>query len=512
MLRRSVSRDCEFDQLHLLPWGSAEGDQFLSDFTLDGKRFPDPKRTYEEIVLELGDDQHPMLARPFLLAHVARGLLMYELSPSEFIRGMQDPLESVASVVKAFVDREVTHKWKAKDTGEPYLTAEQHMDLLANVAEEMWQSQVDRLDVDLIEAITATLLEEWKIEQERQRQIFEMVRMHVLLTVPTDGNARQRSFDHPEFRSYFIAMGLSTLIAQSIKTDKRDRLSYFLSIGQLPDSVARYACVVLNRDSISRNDILQLFTKALKEEWRPTFLQGNIGILVPQLLAVLEPTDPVVFDAKIPYTGLVFEGTHLRNITFEHGTFARVNFTGVSWTHVKFRECEFHEITIDEEAVYDDVSFVSCKLQGLRIRQGDGEERREYSPSKISLALKSVGIQTTDGISGQVELSFDIPPEGDRYKCARKLIRTFLNATSVSDHILSIKFKGQYLNLLQDEILPLLMEKGLIRHEDHHGGGPVQAKWRLELSVEDILAADGDPNSGIAQDFWREVASRDLSR
>ena len=108
-----------------------------------------------------------MLSRPFLLAQIAKGILLFRTSPAEFIRGMENPAAGVASIVGAFVTREVQQKWKSKDTGEPYLTESQHLQLLGNVAEEMWRAQKDRLEVDVIETIATMLLEEWKTPSER---------------------------------------------------------------------------------------------------------------------------------------------------------------------------------------------------------------------------------------------------------------------------------------------------------------------------------------------------------
>src|ERR1035441_75300 len=127
LLRKHVSSQCEFDQLHLKPWVKEQAVQFLGSIKVESRSFPNPEDTYASIVEELGGNpEHPMLTRPFLLTQVARGLLLYNATPVEFIRGMHNALEGVASVVQAFVQREVSEKWKYKDTGEPYLTIEQH--------------------------------------------------------------------------------------------------------------------------------------------------------------------------------------------------------------------------------------------------------------------------------------------------------------------------------------------------------------------------------------------------
>src|SRR5262249_43168020 len=143
---------------------------------------------------------HPLLTRPFLVANIAKAILAYDLTPADVIAGQQDPLQSVRTIVEAFVKREVEQKWKTRD-GRPYLSIEQHMQLLGMLAEEMWKLQRDRLRLDVVEEIASLLLDQWGIVDKRQ--VIDMVKMHALLTCPSDGNMAYRTFDHPEFQNYF---------------------------------------------------------------------------------------------------------------------------------------------------------------------------------------------------------------------------------------------------------------------------------------------------------------------
>src|SRR6185312_7088432 len=125
LFSRVGAADCEFAQISLKPWGEPEGRTYLSGVRIEGRAFENAGTSYQCIVDELGSPDHPMLTRPFLLAQVARGLLLYDMAPGEFIRGMDEPLRGVGAVIEAFVEREVAEKWKQKDTGEPFLDKEQ---------------------------------------------------------------------------------------------------------------------------------------------------------------------------------------------------------------------------------------------------------------------------------------------------------------------------------------------------------------------------------------------------
>ncbi len=507
LLRTHVSSQCEFDQLHLMPWERTEAVSFLSSVQIESKRFVDPKDTYNEILQALGDDvNHPLLTRPFLLTHVGRGMLLYDSSPTEFIHGMQNPLEGVAAVVQAFVQREVREKWKYKDTGEPYLSIERHMMLLANVAEEMWRSQVDRLDGEAIETIAAVLLDLWEVDQERRRQIVDMVKMHVLLTIPPDGDARSRSFDHPEFRNYFIAYALAELIGEVEKTSNAGGLANFLNLAQLPDSVAHYACGLIDRSRSDMAKIVGVLSELVSREWRPTFLQGNVGTIVPQLLSGCEPTERLTFDAKVAYASLVFENTRLRNITVANGTFVRTSFRDVDWKDVSFRNCQLTEIELDEQSSYNNVVFQDCEIHGIRVVD-DTDEHREYSPSRIAEVLNGLGIHVREG-EQQQEIVFVPTREGDFHKLVRRFLRVFRRITGVTEHVIEIRYRTDQ-HRIKEEVLPLLEKYSIVRNEPRHGGGPPQDRWLLQTTIEDLLRADGGPGPDNLVNFWEEVAKHE---
>ena len=189
LIRRSATSACQFDQLALEPWGKSEAVDLFEQVAAGARKTVDASALYRETLTELGgDDGHPMLTRPFLLNQLARAIVGFEHDLPSFIRGMDDPHKGVAALVQAFVEREVRDKWIHRETGERYLSAAQHMELLARVAEEMYETQKDRLKLDVIETIATILLEQWGVEPERRVQVAAMVRMHVLLIRPADAS------------------------------------------------------------------------------------------------------------------------------------------------------------------------------------------------------------------------------------------------------------------------------------------------------------------------------------
>jgi len=504
LFQRALGSPCQFDQLALRRWGRTEGIAYLSGAEADSKTFPDPEQTYEDIASALGDvDGHPMVATPFLLTQVARALLRYGISAEEFLRAADDPMSGVAAVVEAFVHREVSEKWVYRDTAEPYLTVEQHMELLADVAEEMYRSQKDRLEVDVIETIATLLLDKWNVEAGRRQQVLEMVRMHVLL-VPPDSDSRVRAFDHPEFRDYFIAFALRSHIERVMQGADATELSRYLSIAQLSDATARYVCAMLDRTEDRVRTLLQSLEKGVATEWRPTFLQVNVGTLVPYVLNGLEPADDIAFSAPVIYSSVVFEKTKLTRVRLSGGTFVNASLMGVTWRGVTLEQCDLSELLTDTSSRFDNVTFRDCRLEGVRHEDEDGDEVREYAPTRVEQFLTQMGIHVV--ATQQPEAVSDRQPSDEprSLRVLRRLLRVFYRTTVVSDQQLNHRFR-QDQQLIFDDIIPLLVRHEVLVEQAWRGAGSARI-WVIKRRIDDVLAAETDPRlDATLAEMWRDA-------
>ena len=499
MLRRKIAGDCEFDQIRLLDWTREEDIKFLSNIRVDGKSVNNPASMYNQILDELHQDvNHPMLTRPFLLTHLVRGLLRYDTTPSDFIRGMKDPLEGVNEVVKAFIQREVSEKWKTRDTGEPYLSIEQHMQLLTHVAQEMWTSQTDRLSNDVIETFTILLMDQWKIPEDRKRQIIEMVKMHVMLIIPSDGDEKSRSFDHPEFRNYFIAQSFAELISTAIQKQSSTDLGNAMSIAQLPDSVANYCAKILDKKPGFIIQFVSLMSDLVTKEWKPTFLQTNVGTMLPCMLDGYKSDIAIQFKGRAVFSSIVFENTRLRNITFTDANFLNISFTGVEWEKIEFNNCEFSGITVDRAATYKSVRMISCRIYEVRVMDNDEEISRGYSPERIQELLSFVGIILDESLDEQVQCQ---SLETEARKLAYRILRIFRRTTAMSEDVLNLKIPSCLENRHREQIIHLMEKHGIIEEKKWRGGGKSKL-WILIRSLDDVLRTDcGKGDSNLVQ-FW----------
>jgi hypothetical protein len=504
MFTRAAS-DCEFNEIRLEEWSQDNGLEFMREVTHEGRGFTAPENTYEEIASELDSQTHPILTRPFLLAQVSRGLLRYEVPVADFIRGMHDPLKGVGTVIEAFVDREVTEKWKQQETGEPFLTKEQHLRLLADVAEEMFRAQRATISVDVLETVTSILLEEWDVEPARRQQVLDMVRMHVLLTPPGDDQFGERSFDHEEFRDWFTAYALKDRLLR-LGEGNVARSQDILSIAHLPDATARYVCSLFERTPELVSNILRGMSRIVKEELRQTYLQANAGTLIPFLLDGIRPDERIEVDADVVFSSLVHENKHLSNVTFRAAVFSNASIGGVNWTNVELIDCNLGEITFNAESVFHDVRFVDCEIDGVRFMgQGETDELREYSPARIARLLRGHGVEIVDSAEEKT-VSAAVTVDGELRKLVRRLLNTFRRTTFVMDETLQQRFRGDT-KRVKEEIIPFMDKLGILEKRPWRGSGRHDA-WGLVRPLEEVERGDGDPDHPLAS-FWEAIDQAD---
>jgi hypothetical protein len=496
---QATGGSCEFDQLSLLPWGESEAKLFLSSVDFDGKTLEGRPNAYQELVEVLGAATHPMLTRPFLLSQIARALVLYDLAPREFVRGLSDPLQGVGDLIRRFVRREVTEKWKQKDTGEAFLTEEQHFELLASIAEEMFSSQRILLPLEIIDALTAALLDTWTIEASRRPQIFAMVHMHALL-VPLNERMDLRGFEHEEFRDWFTAYALRRDVERLATTDV-GAIVRMLSQSPLTDATARYVCALMDRQATTRIQIAHRLCALVTDQWRSTYLQQNVGTLLPFLLDGVEPDSRISLDAKIVFGSLVFEGTRLTDVAFEHATLVRASLSRCTWKRVTFVDCNLGELTISRSSNFAECEFVDCRIDGIVLLSQTGEEdAREYAPDRVARTLETLGIALG---SAQPRLTPDAPlPAGDLRRLTSRLLRLYRRTTTVHDTILRSRFPNDFRQVIE-EVIPIL-ERWRVVEEVHWRGSGQQHAWALRRSVDDILKADGHPEADL-NGLWREI-------
>lgn len=497
LLRTAVTSPCEFDVISLQPWQRQHATDFFARLT--GGPGDD---YYEDALRALGGDRdHPMLTRPFLAHQLAQATTTLGIGPSEFIREMDEPSKGVESLVRAFVNREVAEKWQHRETGEPYLSADQHMDLLAAVAEEMFLSQKDRLPVETVEALGAILLDDWGISPPLRPAVVQMLRMHALLNRPSASEANTRSFDHEEIRDFFIAHALRNSL-EELGRREATGVPRLMGAGVLSNATARYVASILRLDSKGRLSLVEHLCILVKREMKPTHLQTNVGTIIPYLIDGLEVEEGIEIDGPIIFSSLALEGTELSKCVLRGSTFVNVSLVGVRWTDVRLEGANLGVLSIDKTAMFSGVSLSQCRIDGLRLLEDGEEQRREYAPDRIRRELDLLGV-SVEAAGQAIQSGGDSWPESTAHSLTRRLLRTFHRSTYVTSGWIETRF-GRDSSFVLERIMPLLEANGLLRRGLWRGQGR-QDIWFLSIPLEELLGADSAKGRGPAHQFWAEI-------
>lgn len=500
LVRGAIAEPCEFDQISLLPWTRTENINYLDKAFGPKTGSKSPDQVYDDVVEAAGGDiNHPIVTRPFLFTHIVKALDTYGTSAQEFLGGGSLDRGGVERVISAFVEREVDLKWRFRDSGEPYLTFNQHMRLLATVAEQMYEAQRDRLDLTLIEMLAGVLMDEWRIDPARRTQVGEMVRMHVLLVVPPDGDGSVRAFDHPEFREYFIALALRDHLNNVAAGKKSPMLARFLSIAQLSDATARYVAPMVTRDTLHLKPLVENLALDVSEERRPTFLHVNVGTLLPYLLDGSD-LGSIKIAAPVIFSSLVFEGSELANVTFENAMLLNVSIAHVKWENVRFQRCRFVGVTVDIGSTFKGVVIGDCEIDDLRISR-DGEIlHRDYAPERIEARLREFGLAGRDVPAPAVIAT---EPETRLYKSVQRVLRLFYRTTTLPEAAIHTRFASDA-GYVIDAVIPLLEEHGIVEERPWKGSGQGRI-WTIRVPVDRVFAAEEGIGDVRLTKFWSSI-------
>jgi hypothetical protein len=502
LFNRQLSGGCEFEELRLRPWGAPEARKLFGKMSSETRG----AALYEQLLGILGGDaSHPMLTRPFLVSHIGKAVLSHGIEPEAFGGSAADPLEGVERVVTAFVEREVASKWADRDSGEPYLTVEQHMTILGDVAEEMSLQQVDRLPLDVIESIASIRMDLWSLAPVRQQQVIEMVGMHVLLVRPEAGTDRDRGFDHPEFREYFVARALLDGFREAAEGEVPEVLLKHLRSTQLSDSAARYIFSIGQFSMRQRRGLMLALAAGVDSEWRPTYLQSNAGTIASCALQEFAWAEPTALEAGFVFSSTMLEGTNISGLEIAASSFVNVRLCRLKWHGVRLRECELGDLHIGRDAEFEDVELVDCRISSLTYPDGE-DEVRAFSPREIRLAMESLGVRIGSAVESEVAADDGdaASSESRAEQFARRLVMSFYKTSTVTEKTLEQKFKGQTQYVIE-AIVPSLVDAGVLRPEQWSGSGS-QLVWTVRRSPDDVLKAregHGDPELVAMWDGFR---------
>ena len=505
LLRGTVDSSCEFDELKLNNWGEKQCVQYLNYFYA----YKIAKDEFYSMSQILGEDNcHPILERPFLFVKLV--LYAYEnkpsTKPSEFLKQGGGQYDSVNAVINAFIKREV-QKWTCYDneSGKPYLKFEQHVEFLMEIANEMWCSQKNYISVETVQYLATILIDSWNIQPDLRAQIIRMVESHAFLVVAENGD-NYRRFDHDEFKDYFLACKLNAIFTKSDNASLSQKLRNFLSKSQIQESVARYLYHMLDKNKVYNyvDALVSLVTK----EWRPSYIQSNVGVLIPYLLNDKDEKK-VEISCKITFSSIIFENKSLKNISFRDCNFINISFKNTSFEDVSFYNCTFSDIRFKESAhnIFKDVVIdESCSIGMVTKINDEDEYDSEYSPESINVFLQKHLILRNKLQENKHNVTYK---RTESCKTIRRFLNKFVKSTNQYEENLrgddQVYYSMPY-RVMIDDIIPLLEKYNIIKIIENKNSRQCTSRaWALDkYDLDEIYKAEYNKDSPLFE-FWEEA-------
>ena len=375
--------------------------------------------------------------------------------------------------VNAIVEREVNEKWIDR-SGVPFqalITVDEQHDLLSMVAKEMWITSSDSLSADYLELIAELFGEERSKPTPIIRQIANRLGQHSLIVV--NGTVPPTySFDHDDFRMFYWGEAIARMF---VRMGTLSELGIYLGKRVLPDVAADAAVVALKRFDMDLCTTLRMITQVALADSSVSYVAENTAALVIRVLGALPDAKGIELQ-KFVFAPDAMKGKKINGAVFKDCSFSRTSLEGSTLTKSCFLRCVFEEIDLAGLSNIDEVKLQECSMGCVRDNVGS-----IYDPVAIIETLRKSGFSVLT--EKRLEGAHDEPDE--LTKLAARALRTFLRATTVNQMTLE-KRLGTMSHRFFRSVLPLMLERGVLKEVDYSGKGPRQRRFKLATSMQGI--------------------------
>jgi hypothetical protein len=449
-------RSVAFSRVSLRRWTK---EHFASYLTKRG--IESPKEMYERVAKALQDRQHPLLTRPVLVEKLAVAVEDASIRENLLVTLEQAPAEYLDDVIAAILTRESTIKWidRSGDVPGPLLTVDEHVELLSDIALEMWRAGGRVLRTDTLTLVAELFVEARKKSASVRHQVVKWAPHHALLVRRDD---RFLEFDHEETFAYFLGRA----VANELQRAKSDVLLALLRTSMLSSSAAQMACRFIS----DRRAAIQKLLDVTRREGPTSVAMENGALMLARLL-----TDSDFAPAQL-----------VEHVSFPAGALSERKLSGV-----RFRSCTFGSLTVGE---WKDVQLEKVSIERLVFAKWSKvtgsnidadtcvmaiglpeSDAVLFDPQRIAAWLANVGMTAA---AAQPEL-FGSDLE---LVLLEKCIHLFTRATEINEQSMKKRF-GTRAPKFFENVLPALLAHGVIREIRYHGqgqqkrfelGGPLQ--------------------------------------
>ncbi len=466
-------RSADFVRLALQRWDQK---RFIDYAQLRG--VTDSAALFDEVAGRFGRD-HPILTRAVLVERVvdiaADGADWKELLDS--IDAHSD--DYFGDFVKAIVTRE-SYKWvdKAGDPPRPLLDVNQHYDLLAQIALEMWSNETAFLKGDVIDLEAEIYADSQRLGPSETKQIIDRVKQHALV-LTTDGRSQ---FDHEEFYYYFLGIA----VANQLTTANMAAIRRSLGTSRLPDlSVDTAIHSILQRRQIRY--AIDVLNAACDGQPYASFVKENAGSIAVQLLHQESPDDNArrleVRRMAFPVDAL--KAKDIRNVEFLECYFLRTGLGNSSFLNCLFKGCDFGQLDLTEvAAAIEYTRMYDCECHSV-VRSA--EETAVFKPEAIAAILQQTGFEVGFSKPRVLTQVAEVAIKEEELRITERMCRTFLRSTGVNENTLRQRL-GDQASKFFVAVLPTLQEHGVVYEVPYQGKGR-QRRYQLGVPLGTALTS-----------------------
>lgn len=445
---------------------------------------------YQEFAAKLPPG-HPLLTRAVL---VRRLLDVAEDAPDrqQLIQNIEvNPDDFFRQFVGSIISREAREKWidKLGEVAQPLISENDHYELLAAVAFEMWSNSTESLPSDTLEVVAEMFSDTKRKDRVVTHQIVERLKQHALV-VQSDGG--RFSFDHQEFYHYF----LGEAIGQYLVIDDVPTIKHAFRQGILPslavDVAARYAI----RHGTAAVGLVNTINTICAGEPRASFIKDNLGGVVIRFVEYAGGEPVVVKHASVPPQALA--GRRFSKVEFQDCYFQNTSLEHVSLIGCRFVRCEFEGLRLAEKMLITETEFHDCIFRSVMPHHLDTSV---FAPTAVLRILQQTGFTLVFTAPQPVEEAHDTDEE---LRVVERMLRAFMRSSGVNENTLQKRLGAQAGSFFKD-VLPRLEDAGVIVEVPFRGGGS-QRRFKLGLTLERLNEVFEQCN-GQFEEFLRQAAA-----
>ena len=447
--------------------------QFLKYANL--RELQDSSIIYDKVRARLGES-HPLLTRAVLAKRLVD--MGEEGGVDALLEDLgTKPDDYFYQFVNIIIEREANEKWVDR-SGTPYqplLTTDEHHDLLALIAKEMWITSSEILSGDYLDLIAELFAIELGKSPQITGQIVKRLKQHSLIATNTP-NSMSYIFDHEDFRKFYLGEALGKMLSPNGQPD----LAVFLQKTALSTVTADSAINAANRCGADLTKTLSLLQSLADSSVPTSYVMENAGVLIARLLELLDNDDAVTL-REFTFPSDVLKGRSLGKVIFEKCQFHGTSLENTCINQCRFIRCTMHRLEwpegFDAGGAVVERSTITCVVPG-------SESSGMYDPDGIEQALTKANFKV---IAPEV-VPVNTPVEPDEEtRLAENALKMFRKATHINESVFREKF-GLRANLFFTDVLPRMLKQNVLAEVPYKGKGK-QRRFKLCVPMSNIGSA-----------------------